>query len=53
MGVKKSKGDFFSKRRSTKESFYPKFFVKKFLQWPLKQGKKFINLKNYLNLIRN
>ena len=48
MGVKKNKGDFFSKRRSIKESFYPKFFVKKFLQWPLKQGKKFINVKKLL-----
>ena len=48
MGVKKNKGDFFSKRRSIKESFYPKFFVKKFLQWPLKQGKKFINIKKLL-----
>lgn len=47
MGVKK-KGDFFSKRRSIKESFYPKFFIKKFLQWPLKQGKKKLSIKNLL-----
>jgi len=48
MGVKKKKGDFFSKRRSLKESFYPKFFVKKFLQWPLKKGNKNIPVKNLL-----
>jgi hypothetical protein len=48
MGVKRKKGDFFSKRRSIKESFYPKFLVKKFLQWPLKQGKKFITIKKLL-----
>ena len=48
MGVKKKRGDFFSKRRSLKESFYPKFFVKKFLQWPLKKGNKNIPLKTLL-----
>ena len=48
MGLKKKKGDFFSKRRSLKESFYPKFFVKKFLQWPLKKGNKNIPVKNLL-----
>ena len=45
MGVK-NKGDFFSKKRSIKESFYPNFFVKKKLQWSLKQGKIFINVKD-------
>jgi len=50
MGVKKKKGDFFSKKRSIKESFYPKFLVKKFLQWPLKKGQKKIPLKILLKL---
>merc|ERR1712153_233507 len=48
MGVKKKKGDFFSKRRSLKESFYPKFFIKKFLQWPLKKGNKNLPVKKLL-----
>lgn len=47
MGVKK-KGDFFSKKRSIKESFYPKFFIKKFLQWPFKQGKKKLSINKVL-----
>lgn len=50
MGVKKKRGDFFSLRRSIKESFYPKFFIKKFLQWPLKQGKKKFNYKKIIRV---
>jgi hypothetical protein len=49
MGVKK-KGDFFSNKRSFKESFYPKFFIKKFLQWPLKKGGKTVPLKTLIKL---
>ena len=48
MGVRKKRGDFFSQRRSLKESFYPKFFFKKFLQWPLKKGNKKVPLRNLL-----
>jgi hypothetical protein len=50
MGVKKKKGDFFSTKRSIKESFYPKFFFKKFLQWPLKKGHKNVPLKKLLEI---
>jgi hypothetical protein len=49
MAVKKSKGDFFSKRRSLKESFYPKFLIKKLLQWPLQKGGKVVVFKNLLS----
>jgi hypothetical protein len=47
MGVKK-KGDFFSKKRSLKEGFYPKFFIKKLLHWPLKKGNKKNSFKDIL-----
>ena len=49
MGVKEVRGDFFSKGRSLKESFYPKFLIKKFLQWPLKKGCKRFIFKNLLS----
>jgi hypothetical protein len=50
MAVKESRGDFFSRFRSLKDSFYPKFFVKKFLQWPLKMGAKGVVFKRLLGL---
>ena len=50
MGVKRTRGDFFSRGRSLKESFYPKFFIKKFLQWPLKRGCKVVVLKRLISL---
>jgi hypothetical protein len=50
MGVKESRGDFFSKFRSLKDSFYPKFFIKKFMQWPLKTGSKNVVFKRLLRL---
>jgi hypothetical protein len=50
MGVKRTQGDFFSRERSLKESFYPKFFIKKFLQWPLKRGCKVVVLKHLMRL---
>jgi hypothetical protein len=49
MGVKESRGDFFSRGRSLKESFYPKFLIKKFLQWPLKKGDKCFVFKRLLH----
>jgi hypothetical protein len=50
MGVKESRGDFFSRFRSLKDSFYPKFFIKKFMQWPLKTGSKNVVFKRLLRL---
>jgi hypothetical protein len=50
MGVKRTLGDFFSRERSLKESFYPKFFIKKFLQWLLKRGCKVVVLKHLMRL---
>ena len=50
MGVKRTRGDFFSRGRSLKESFYPKFLIKKFLQWPLKRGCKVVVLKRLISL---
>jgi hypothetical protein len=48
MGVKK-KGDFFSKKRSFKEFFYPRFLIKKILQKSLKNGHKSFVFDKILN----
>ena len=49
MGVKKTQGDFFSEWRSFKESFYPRFLIKKLLYWPLEKGSKNFRFKKLLD----
>ena len=48
MGVKK-RGDFFSKTRSLKEFYYPKFFIKKNFYRPFFKGKKNFRINQLLS----